>query len=331
MATFSNIGITQTTTEMYTAFYNQATIFRPCFFDVGFYGAYVDTALRVMNSNASHDGKLPRIVPGTVKSDGAKAFNGDSGIFTRAFSNFVQNHVDGGTFKKSGNMVRMRWAVMTADVPLVKSEIDTTYSIDAIKPIVYPLVKSYGGVQALTVTIVDDMSQNLFQFFNSLHNAYFNQLELMPKSSLHKCGIWVAASQGGPTTTTSSTKETGGKRVANNDSMDIDLLPVQLYEFNSVTMESMSNMKYTNQIDAKQMTFDVTFKVPNTFQEVYSDTLRGLLDNSSGFGSRVRGGGNGAMSTDGSALLNNGNGTGGGQWNESFFYYNFAKVITDES
>ena len=331
MGLSSNIW-NKTTEDMYTNFYADASIFKVTRYDIGFWGPYVDLALGRMNTNAVNDTKLNRIIPGLSTSD---SINTD--IKTKGYNSwltsFYEPHSKGkNENNKTNGTLRMRWACFKITIPTVKAQFEENFCIDTVKPITYPLIKSYGGSRDVTLTVVEDRHMNWFQFFNALQNEFYTQLELLPRSSFQKCGMWIAVAQEstvGPNAYGAlggHTQDNNNELTKNPRAQDIDLLPVQVFEFNSAVIENISDLTYTNQHDAKHMTFDVTFKVPNTFQETYSDTLRGLLNHTNPNGNkRSRGYGNGTefngYGVDQSALDSN------GLWKPGFWNYSYNPVI----
>lgn len=311
MASVSNVIWNQTTNDMINKFYSGASVFKVNRFDVGFWGPYVNKAINVMNISKNIDPKLNYIVETTNQQDALKSYKGNSSGFTSAQALWQSNHLD-------NNEVRLRWTCLKVELPTVKADFESAYSIDRLKPIQYPLIKGYGGMRDVTLTVVEDRNMTMWQFFNALQNEFYTQVEMMPRSSFHKCGMWIAIAQEEPINPAYYGQNSKNEVTKANRKNDIDLMPVQFFEFNSVVIENISDLTYTNQQDAKHMTFDVKFKVPNTFQETYSDTLRGLRNNTGTGNDRFRGYGNGGdndWAIDQYAVNKK------GEWQESFFNY----------
>lgn len=300
----------QDMTERINEYYGNATIFKNNMFFVGLWGQYVQEAISTMKSSAKKDPANGRDRRGYTK-----------GVYV--YQDALDRWLNVYNRKDTPDEVELKWTCKNIKIPTVESNFaeGNQYSIDAIKPLSYPLISDYGGSKTVTLTIVDDRNMMMWHFFNTLHNMFYSAQILKPRSSFHKVGMYCAVIQGDnlPTDKVSPTErskgatlETGGTR-----KQIISDVPAMVYEFNSAVITNVGGIEF-KQDSPGMFTFTVSIQVPNTFQGTFKTFFRGLRNNTSdstGFDS-------------GSIIDVNGIGTGGYN-NLDYTSYNSASVFED--
>jgi len=285
----------QSMTERINDFYGNSTLFKNNMFYVGLWGEYVQSTIAELEQTSRVDPSMGNL----DKKQSTK------NVYT--FENALNRWKD--LYWRGANTeVELKWTCSAIQIPTIESKIDEgrAYSIDAIKPIQYPLISDYGGMKTVTLTIVEDRNMMMWHFFNTLHNQFYSTNVLKPKSSFHKIGMYCAVMQGDVLPATTITQEEKldplGNMMEDGSRREgiITDVPMMVYEFNSVVVTNVAAPEFSHE-NINKVSFKVTLQVPNTFQGSFKTTFRGLANNSS-----KRGG-----YSNGSVIDNNGIGTGG--------------------
>lgn len=260
---------TQSMTERINEFYGKSTVFKNNMFFVGLWGQYVNSAIKQMEESTKQD-------PFLNKSRGDQTKSID--IYGAALQRWQESH-----WNRDNGEVELKWTCSKITIPTVESKTERAeFSIDTIKPITYSLIKDYGGVKTVRLTIVDNRHKMLWHFFNTLHNQFYDAQILKPKSSFHKLGMYCAVLQGDSLNTDKIAPseisqgvslETGGVR-----SNTITDVPMMVYEFNSAVVTHVHGIEYVQDTPG-MFTFSVDIEVPNTFQGTFKTQFRGLANN----------------------------------------------------
>lgn len=265
----------QSMTERINDFYGKSSLFKNNMFYVGVWGDYVKSTLSEMESTSRVDPSMG----GLDKKQSTK------GVYTfeAALSRWKKIY-----WHHANDEVELKWTCSAIQIPTVESKIDEgrAYSIDAVKPIQYPLISDYGGMKTVTLTIVEDRNMMMWHFFNTLHNQFYNANVLKPKSSFHKLGVYCAVSQGD--SLPNSTLDSSEKKDINLEDGTVRQdaitdVPMMVYEFNSAVVTNVESPQLSQENIGK-VVFKVTLQVPNTFQGTFKTTFRGLSNNTSDSG-----------------------------------------------
>lgn len=230
-------------------------------YHVGFYGPYVDEALRVMDQNSYSDKyDLNRL----------KRFPDSSDNFRKTlFNEWLEM-----CYEKDSGVLNMFWAAQSIQIPSPAAQ-TTQVMMDTTKQIQYPVVTGINTDNTMTMTVVDDPYLMWYNFFNALFNVQFSPLLLKPRSTLQKINVMVELFTEG--LTVGNSKATIEER-ANGKACMTDLVVGQMFEFNScITLSAPSiNPTYNS---ATPYSFQVQLKYPNAFQGSFKDQMRYLRDN----------------------------------------------------
>lgn len=250
--------LTKTMKENIDSFYDNASVYRPNKYFVGFFGEYVKMAVDKMEAKSK--GK---------QAHGTQVYDREFKRWKETFYSVFEHPVT----KKTEGQIDMRWACAGITIPHTTSEIDNTQYIDSLKSIKYPIIKgtaSTGG--EVVINVREDKTMMWYHFFNAMNNSFYRAQILKPRSSFQKVSIYVAPVQE-QFVNTPSNKENGTPRADT-----IDIVASQVFEFNSVVLKTISSFEMKN--DNKEiLEYKVTFTAPNTFQGAFNETYRGLADN----------------------------------------------------
>lgn len=257
----------QSMTERINDFYGNSSIFKNNMFYVGLWGEYVNSAMVEMAESTTKDP-----FNGASRIDQLK----NTDVFGNALGRWVESH-----WNKASGEVELKWTCSKVSIPTVQSKTEKAeYSIDTIKPINYSLIQDYGGPGTVVLTIVENRNKMMWNFFNTLHNQFYNAQFLKPKSSWQKLGLYCAIMQGDNLTATTAPNteiNEGSKDEFGNLRLLTDV-PMMVYEFNSAVILDISPMVY-DQDNPNMLTFTVQIEVPNTFQGTFKTHFRGLANN----------------------------------------------------
>lgn len=277
-----NDTFNQSQEQRISSFFNNASIFIGNKFIVGFWGEYVNGALVYLNSHATAD---------PARGNIQKIYNGQN-IYSVLFNKWRSTHV---VPDSSDSEVDLKWACESVKIPHVGAKIRKGFNIDTIKSIDYPLIEGHDGTKTVVLSIVEDKRMMWYQFFNALQNQFFDPTILKPKSSYHKMGMYIAVlgdhymdntnpSTRGPydNSTKESHHTTTNLNTTNNREVILEVMPMQVFEFNSVVMSGMSDTMLDNTTKNKT-TFTVNIECPNMFHGPFKTigNFRGISNNSS--------------------------------------------------
>lgn len=251
-------------------FYAYSSIYRPNKFLVGFYGEYVYQAIKKMESDSKTMRSANNRYNGKVK-EFTENYKQDLGtdIYNQALTRWKENH-----YFESDMQVELKWTCSNVTLPGIHSKIESKMMVDSIKSIEYPLVTGYGGVQQVSLEIIEDRNLMMYQFFNALMNRFFTPQILKPRSSMHKLGMYVAVLQE-DLVIPQGVQENGTSR-----HRDINAVVSHIFEYNSIVIKGIPNLKFSN--DSKNiLKYEIQFDVPNAFQGSFKTSLKGLRDNTS--------------------------------------------------
>jgi hypothetical protein len=243
----------KTAEEWNSGFYSNGSIYVGNKYLVGFYGEYVQKAVDSLIKYAARD--MVTNIP--------KEYNGRP-IYKEMLNRWIAGHVNKDN-KGRGFSVEMKWVVDHVDVPTVKTITETGYTVDTEKSIQFPLVRSHAGPGLLNLTVIENKDLIWYQFFNALINCFFSPQLLKPTSSFQKLCAYVATFQG-----------------HNMGSGTYDMVPTQVFEFNSIVLKDPGSPRFVSS-DAKKMMYNVSFECPDLFQQPFKEfgTFRGISDNMS--------------------------------------------------
>ena len=259
--------LTKTMESHINSFYDNASVYRPNKFFVGFFGEYVKMAVDKMEAKSK--GKLVHAT---------NLYEREFNRWKETFYTTLRHPVTG----KNEGQIDMRWACAGITIPHTSSEIDNTQYIDSLKSIKYPIIKgtaSTGG--EVVINVREDKTMMWYHFFNAMNNSFYRAQILKPRSSFQKVSIYVVPVQE-QFVNTPANKENGVPRTS-----PIDFVTSQVFEFNSVVLKTIGSFEMKN--DNKEiLEYKVTFTAPNTFQGSFNETYRGLADNTTcGFDSNM--------------------------------------------
>ncbi len=248
-------------------FFDQSSFYVPNKFIVALYGEYVTKAIAKMALDIE-------------KSDITLRAS-----YRQAFENWKNSY-----FIKNGEYVDLGWTCQGVTIPNVSSETeDGDFLLDAIKGIRYPLIKSHTKIQTLTLKIIEDRKIMMYQFFNALTNQFHVAKALKPRSSFHKLSIIVIALTQNESAGISTVDQLVNRVLSLSEgttptdqpnSTRITSIPGQIFEFNSAVLNNVDTINLSNNNKAP-LEYNVSFKVPNTFQSSFNTALKGLRDNTS--------------------------------------------------
>lgn len=245
------------TTQRVGTFFQEASAIIGNKYIVLLYGEYVTAAIQAMQANIN-------------------AISSSTSLQTAYQNNF--NKWLSVHYFPSGQYVDFRWVVESINLPAINSKInDTALNLDVSKSIRYPLLENYGGIQEITMKIVEDRKMMQYAFLNSLQNQFFNAIELKPNSSFHKVSIVVI-----PLIQNEGITPTGSKTSSNDIiNKNIGSIPGQLFEYNSAVLTSLPKINLSNANNNEPLKYDIIFKVPNPFNSSFNTNLKGLRNDSS--------------------------------------------------
>lgn len=230
-------------------------------YHVGFYGPYVDEALRVMDQNAFAD---------KYDQSRKKPFPGTTDNFRKTlFDQWLSM-----CYEKQSGVLNMYWAAKSVNIPS-PSALTKQVMMDSTKQIQYPVVTGINCDNTLTIEVVDDPYLMWYNFFNALFNVQYSPLLIKPRSTLQKINVMVELFTEG--LTVGNSMKSIEERDNGNACMT-DLVIGQMFEFNScITMTAPAiRPEYGS---ANPYTFQVQLKYPNAFQGTFKDQMRYLRDN----------------------------------------------------
>lgn len=249
-------------------FYNKSTIFRGNKFLVGFYGEYVDQAIKKLQSDAEYERSSSNNYNGNIKSPIGTNTVTDT-IHKTAFEKWTSNH-----YFKSDSQVELKWGCSDAKIPTVQPNVESELYLDSIKSIKYPMILDAGGLQQVTLEITEDRNLMFYQFFNALMNRFFTPQILKPRSSIQKLGMYIAVLQEDFVIPQGIT-ERGVQR-----DKDLDAVISQIFEFNSIVPKGIPELSFNNDIK-EPLKYSIKFDVPNAFQGSFKTNFKGLRNNTS--------------------------------------------------
>ena len=230
-------------------------------YHVGFWGDYVDEALRIMDRNAYAD---------KYNITDTKTFKDTGDLFYKeAFNDWATLFYDPQT-----RVLNMYWAAKSVKIGESKAKMQDTAGIDTTKGMKYPLIRGDQGPQQLTITIVDDPYMMWYQFFNALYNAQYSPLVLKARSTWHKINVGIDLYCEG----TTYARSKNGDLATDKTPFITDITLAQMYEYNSAVLIGAPTMDMGFE-KRDPYTFTVTFKYPNAFQGSFKNHLRYLRDN----------------------------------------------------
>ena len=258
-------------------FYNGNSVFVPNKFMVGFYGQYINETMNTLSQASTMKNKY--------------------GEFNENHSEFRRNH-----FLEDSALLELKWLCSSITLPTPKPVIESSFNIDTIKGIHYPLIKGYGsGPSEIQLTITENRQLHAFQFFNTLMNRFFNPQLMRARSSFHKLAMYVAVINGDFTNAGSGRDlERYGYSTNSRSPTAIDDIPLQVFEFNSAVLTSIGSVTLENASKPNVLTYTITLSVPDPFQGAYNTTFKGLRDNTTGgiTDDGIVGDGNGLMTVN---------------------------------
>jgi hypothetical protein len=244
-------------------FFDQSSFYVPNKFIVALFGEYVDKAITKMSTD------IDKISDLSIRA-----------MHRESFETWKATY-----FNKDGNYVDLNWACQGAVIPQANSETeDGDYVLDAVKGIRYPLIKTHAKIQTVSLRIIEDRKLMLYQFFNAIINQFHVPLALKPRSSFHKLSILIVAltQHEGSGFGTKQPKENSDNFKGLRDfvNKDIRSIPGQVFEFNSAVLTNVDALNLNNNNKAP-LEYNVSFKVPNSFQNSFNTSISGLRDNTS--------------------------------------------------
>jgi hypothetical protein len=294
-------------TNLIKHFENNSSMYTTNKFSVLLFGEYIESALAEMAREIGDENTLRAIesrgnVPDSLFNEVLNRSGENLAIWERKFTNWLSLHQKSNGINNYLGM-DLLWKCKSINIPNTKPKITKDFNIDSIKGISYPLITGVDPNITVTMTIIEDRSMMMYQFFNAIMNQFFNTQELRAKSSFQKVNMEVFAYQGdeyfrdtdtdiselnkldryGGTRNTNIREETANRDLSNERKVIYggqDLILNQRFEFNSIVPSSVSDIKFTQ--DPTILEFDVTFECPNPFQKEFSERAnQGLRDLSS--------------------------------------------------
>ena len=256
------------------SFYNNGSILTDNKYIVGLYGENVLNALSELSDKASDRTAFKG------RNDGIKI---PENTYTKMFNRWRETFVSTGF-----DEVELRWAVNNVKIPIVKPTTDSSFSMDTVKSLWYPIVTGAQKTDTVTLSIVEERGMGFYQFFNALMNQFFTPQVLKPKSSFQKISMYIIILNG---EYISSQKDANIKDyvdqlaqgrvigISKEVKKNIIDIPLQIFEFNSIVPKDISPLVFKQDDKPSKVSFTVTFEAPNLFQGSYkTTTLKGLMD-----------------------------------------------------
>lgn len=230
-------------------------------YHVGFWGPYVDEALRIMDRNSYAD---------KYSLTNVKTFKNTTDAYLKAaFNQWADMFYD-----RESKVLNMYWAAKSVKVGEAKAKPKDVSGLDTTKGMMYPLIQGDQGPQTLNITVVDDPYMMWYQFFNALYNAQFSPLVLKARSTWHKINIAIDLYAESTTMVRSSL----GQYATEQTPFITDASLSQMFEFNSAILLSAPSITMSYDVN-NPYTFNLSFKYPNAFQGTFKQQLRYLRDN----------------------------------------------------
>lgn len=265
-------SLEKTMEERITDFYGHSSIYRPNKFLVGFYGEYVDQAIKKLESDSKtmrnpdnrYNGRIKEFTEHNKKDLGTDVYN-------QALELWKTRH-----YFESDSQVELKWTCSNVQLPSVQPTVESQLLVDSIKSIQYPLVMGHGGLQQVSIEIIEDRNLMMYQFFNALMNRFFTPQILKPRSSLRKLGMYVAVLQ------EDLVYPVGVKegRSRTESDKDINAVVSHIFEYNSIVIKGIPELQFNNNIK-EPLKYTIKFDVPNAFQGSFKTSFKGLRDNTS--------------------------------------------------
>jgi hypothetical protein len=246
-----------------TEFYGKSSIYRPNKFLVGFYGEYVDQAIKKLESDTRTERNPNNQYNGTSK------LQLGTDIHTSALNQWKTNH-----YFKEDSQVELKWGCSEAIIPSIQPTTESGLCIDSIKNIKYPMIRDAGGLQSVEIEITEDRHLMFYQFFNALINRFFTPQILKARSSVQKLGMYIAVLQE-DFVIPQGVQENGIQR-----DQDLDAIVSQIFEFNSIVPKGIPNLTFNNDIKTP-LKYSIRFDAPNAFQGSFKTSFKGLRNNTS--------------------------------------------------
>ena len=232
-------------------------------YHVGFYGPYVDEALRVMDQNSFAD---------KYDLGRKKPFPGTTDNFRKSiFEDWLSM-----CYEPKSGVLNMYWAAKSVNIATPAATTGKAM-MDTTKQIHYPVVTGINCDNTMNIEVTDDPYLMWYNFFNALFNVQFSPLLLKPRSTLQKINVMVELLTEGLTEGNSRLSITERGASPGKNCMT-DLVIGQMFEFNScITLQAPSiNVNYES---SAPYTFQVQLKYPNAYQGTFKDQMRYLRDN----------------------------------------------------
>lgn len=229
-------------------------------YHVGFYGPYVDEALRVMDQNSFAD---------KYDLGRKKPFPGTSDNFRKSlFDKWLEM-----CYEPKSGVLNMFWAAKSVNIANPTATVSKAM-MDTTKQIHYPVVTGINCDNTMTIEVTDDPYLMWYNFFNALFNVQFSPLLFKPRSTLQKINVMVELLTEG--LTEGNSRKSIEEREKNP--CMTDLVIGQMFEFNScITLQAPTiNVNYES---SSPYTFQVQLKYPNAYQGTFKDQMRYLRDN----------------------------------------------------
>lgn len=291
------------------AFENNASMYIPNKYAVTIYGEYVNSAIAEMSREIGDANNLNAAIrrgaPAELQNEIRNRSNLESQYWSNKFNKWLELHqVDVGD-EQFG--IELLWTCKNVNIPNTKPVIKQDFNIDSTKGISYPIITGVDPNITVSMSIIENRSMMMYQFFNALMNQFFNTQFLRTKSSFQKLNIDIKTYHGDsyvlPYSEENRAKVNsedmfGNDRTAylkpsmdyninaqiNNDGQIYagqDLVLSQRFEFNSVVLSSISDLALSQ--DYSPLEFKVDFRCPNPFQKEFSETTeQGLRDLTTG-------------------------------------------------
>lgn len=267
--------------------YSNGSIHVPNKYIVGLWGEAVGKAIQYLSDYAVID----PLIPSTFK------VHNDVRIYSGILTNWLNRHCPGISIApsafsngygrdivKSIDAVELLWACEKISFPgSVTPVFDDKMTLDTYKNVKYPVITGHSGPGSINLTIVEDRTLMFYQFFNAIMNQFFDPLILKPRSSIHKMGLYMISLDGLSYPTDSLLDENNNLRGLENTGRTgyyIDEVPLQVFEFNSVVLESIGEINYEYGAE-KKATYSIKIKAPNMFQDAFKtmSNFRGMANN----------------------------------------------------
>jgi hypothetical protein len=298
-------------------FESNGSIYTPNKYSVTLYGEYVELAILELWRETDHLHNLETLsriaekrgwskerIEKTLKNFKDPRIHkevAEAGRYQKDLVSFLSKHaiIDGGGAPKPDSDVlgiELLWTCKSVTIPQPKAKITQEVSIDSMKGISYPLIQGVDPSISVKLQLIEDRKMMIYQFFNALQNQFFNTEFLRAKSSFQKLGIGIKTYHTGDYETDvgalvdryNQPVEDEDNRATvsngtNNKPSDVghDLVQSQRFEFNSIVIESLDDIKLTNDVGS-MLEYGISFRCPNPFQKEFSEQmLQGIRNNTS--------------------------------------------------